>query len=105
MYMKMISKSDLTVHNDYYGFSSDDSHMTQDGGNFKPQCQTLTSSRSATAVGNSFSQQAKVLGMANLHLSESYGRQNHFVHRQRLQNITCTLRVPLSLQCHCTQDK
>ncbi len=38
--------------------------------NFKPQRQTLTSSRSATAVGNSSSWQANVLGMGNLHLSE-----------------------------------
>ncbi len=41
------------------------------GSNFKPQRQTLTSSRSATAVGNSSSWQANVLGMGYLHLSES----------------------------------
>ncbi len=37
---------------------------------FKPQRQTLTSSRSATAVGNNSSRQATVSGMGNLHLSE-----------------------------------
>ncbi len=40
------------------------------GSHFKLQRKTLTSSCSATAVGNRSSRRAKVLGMANLHLSE-----------------------------------